>query len=62
MPSTTSNLAVLVATAAIGMSSAGTAAATEGVAGRYIPGAYAGPGAGIVPPTPGVGYWAISNL
>jgi hypothetical protein len=38
------------------------AAATEGVAGRYIPGAYAGPGAGIVPPTPGVAYWAISNL
>jgi hypothetical protein len=38
------------------------ASATEGVAGRYIPGAYAGAGAGIVPPTPGVGYWAISNL
>ena len=32
----------------------GRADATEGVAGRYIPGAYAGPGAGIVPPTPGV--------
>ena len=31
------------------------ASATEGVAGRYIPGAYAGAGAGIVPPTPGVG-------
>jgi hypothetical protein len=41
---------------------AGNADATEGVAGRYIPGAYAGPGAGIVPPTPGVAYWAISNL
>jgi hypothetical protein len=41
---------------------AGNADATEGVAGRYIPGAYAGPGAGIVTPTPGVAYWAISNL
>lgn len=41
---------------------AGNADATEGVAGRYIPGAYAGSGAGIVPPTPGVAYWAISNL
>ena len=62
MSRTASNLAVLAAAAAVGMSSAGTASATEGVAGRYIPGAYAGPGAGIVPPTPGVGYWAISNL
>jgi hypothetical protein len=35
--------------------------ATEAVAGRYIPGAFAGPGAGIVPPVPGA-YWAISNL
>jgi hypothetical protein len=36
--------------------------ATEAVAGRYVPGVFAGPGAGIVPPTPGVGYWAISNI
>ena len=32
------------------MSFSRDASATEGVAGRYIPGAYAGPGAGIVPP------------
>ncbi|MER9401494.1 transporter [Mesorhizobium sp. M0615] len=36
--------------------------ATEAVAGRYIPGAFAGPGAAIVPPTPGAAYWAISNV
>ncbi|RWQ15769.1 transporter [Mesorhizobium sp.] len=36
--------------------------ATEAVAGRYIPGAFAGPGAGIVPPTPGAAYWAMSNV
>lgn len=36
--------------------------ATEAVAGRYIPGAFAGPGAGIVPPTPGAAYWAMSNI
>ena len=61
MSRTASNLAILAAAAAVGLSSVGTAAATEGVAGRYIPGAYAGPGAGIVPPMPGT-YWAISNL
>lgn len=37
------------------------AQATEAAAGRYIPGAFAGPGAGIVPPIPG-GYWAVSNI
>lgn len=37
------------------------ARATEAVAGRYIPGAFAGPGAGIVPPTPGF-YWAVSDI
>lgn len=37
------------------------AGATEAVAGRYIPGLYAGPGAGIVPPVPGV-YWGVSNI
>ncbi|RWQ27094.1 transporter [Mesorhizobium sp.] len=62
MSRTALNLAILAAATAVGMSSVGSATATEGVAGRYIPGAYAGPGAGIVPPTPGVGYWAISNL
>lgn len=35
--------------------------ATEGVAGRYLSGAFAGPGAGIVPPMPGV-YWAVQNI
>ncbi len=35
--------------------------ATEAVAGRYVPGAFAGPGAGIVPPVPGA-YWVISNI
>lgn len=36
-------------------------AATEGGAGHYIVGAYATPGAGIVPPQPGL-YWSDSNL
>src|ERR1700733_15245119 len=36
-------------------------AATEGAAGHYIIGAYATPGAGIVPPQPGL-YWSDSNL
>lgn len=40
---------------------AGDARATEAVAGRYIPGVYAGPGEGVVPPVPGV-YWGISNI
>jgi len=62
MARTASSLTALAIAAAVVMSSAGGASATEGVAGRYIPGAYAGPGAGIVPPTPGVAYWAISNL
>lgn len=35
--------------------------ATEAVAGRYVPGAFAGPGAGIVPPVPGA-FWAVSNV
>lgn len=35
--------------------------ATEAVAGRYVPGAFAGPGMGIVPPMPGV-YWAFENV
>jgi hypothetical protein len=34
--------------------------ATEAAAGRYIPGAFAGPGAGVVPPAPGL-YWGIQN-
>jgi hypothetical protein len=37
-----------------------SADATESAAGRYIPGIYALPGAGIVPPFPG-GYWGVSN-
>jgi hypothetical protein len=36
------------------------AGATEAAAGRYIPGAFAGPGLGIVPP-PGA-YWALENV
>lgn len=35
--------------------------ATEAVAGRYIPGAFAGPGMGIVPPMPGA-YWSMLNV
>ncbi|MDH7785642.1 hypothetical protein QBD01_001660 [Ochrobactrum sp. 19YEA23] len=35
--------------------------AAEAAAGRYIPGAFATPGAGIVPPAPGA-YWAWSNV
>lgn len=38
------------------------AKATEAVAGRYVPGAFAGPGMGIVPPTPGELYWALENV
>lgn len=37
-----------------------TAGATESAAGRYIPGIFAAPGAGIVPPYPGF-YYGISN-
>jgi hypothetical protein len=40
---------------------AGQAEATEAVAGRYIPGAFAGPGMGIVPPMPGA-YWSMLNV
>jgi len=35
--------------------------ATEAAAGRYIPGMYAAPGAGIVPPVPGT-YWEVANV
>jgi hypothetical protein len=37
------------------------ARATEAVAGRYIPGVFAGPGAGVVPPVPGL-YWGVQNI
>lgn len=37
------------------------AQATEAAAGRYIPGAFAGPGMGIVPPLPGA-YWSMLNV
>jgi hypothetical protein len=37
-----------------------SAEATEAVAGRYVPGMYAAPGAGIVPPFPGF-YYGVSN-
>jgi hypothetical protein len=52
--------AAAIATATIAVATQ-PAAATEAAAGRYVPGVYAGPGAGIVPPIPG-GYWAVSNL
>ncbi|WP_095089148.1 SphA family protein [Mesorhizobium sophorae] len=54
----------LIAAAAVltAFASVNRANATEAVAGRYIPGAFASPGAGIVPPTPGAGYWAMSNI
>jgi hypothetical protein len=58
------NIRRLLAAAAVILATAqtvGTVAATEGVAGRYIPGSYAGPGAGIVPPMPGA-YWAVSSF
>lgn len=51
----------LVAAACSAFSFAQDAAATEAVAGRYIPGAFAGPGMGIVPPMPG-GYWSLLNV
>ncbi|MER9874575.1 transporter [Mesorhizobium sp. M0195] len=56
--------ACLLATATVfgAFASVQDARATEAVAGRYVPGAFAGPGAGIVPPTPGVAYWAVSNV
>lgn len=43
------------------VSAADGARATEAAAGRYVPGAFATPGAGIVPPVPGL-YWGWSNL
>ena len=43
------------------LAAADGAKAAEAVAGRYVPGAFAGPGAGIVPPVPGV-YWGWSNV
>ncbi|MGK6315734.1 SphA family protein [Neorhizobium sp. DT-125] len=49
---------ILPLIAAIG--SPDVAKAAEAAAGRYIPGAYATPGAGIVPPVPGL-YWGWSN-
>lgn len=53
----------LVATCAAALAAASVKGvnATEAVAGRYIPGAFAGPGMGIVPPMQGV-YWALENV
>ncbi len=53
--------AALALTAALAAIVPHSAEATEAVAGRYVPGAYAAPGAGIVPPYPGM-YWAESNV
>jgi hypothetical protein len=51
----------LAATGACALLPAGETKATEAVAGRYVPGAFAGPGMGIVPPAAGV-YWALENV
>ena len=61
MRKTTSCLLAAATVVAAAIHSVQTANATEAVAGRYVPGAYAGPGAGIVPPVPGA-YWVISNV
>ncbi len=52
---------LLPAVVAAVVASSGQAQATEAVAGRYIPGAFAGPGMGIVPPVPGA-YWSMLNV
>lgn len=61
MTRTMPRLLIAVALAASSSIVASDAGATEAVAGRYIPGAFAGPGMGIVPPMPGA-YWAIENV
>ena len=61
MTRSVSYLLAAIAVAAATVPSVQQAKATEAVAGRYIPGAYARPGAGIVPPVPGV-YWDIANV
>jgi hypothetical protein len=53
--------AILLTMSIAASGSANSAHATEAVAGRYIPGAFALPGAGIVPPFPGL-YWDIANV
>ncbi|MFC5066918.1 SphA family protein [Flaviflagellibacter deserti] len=53
--------AALTLTAALAAVAPHPAEATEGAAGRYMPGLYAQPGAGIVPPFPGA-YWGVSNI
>lgn len=58
---TISRLCAVTAVATMALFWVKDAQATEAVAGRYVPGLYAGPGAGIVPPVPGV-YWGISNI
>ena len=60
----TRSVSCLYAAAAIAFAAGASvqeAKATEAIAVRYIPGAYAGPGAGIVPPMPGA-YWAMANV
>jgi hypothetical protein len=61
MTRTMPRLLIAVALAASSSIVASDTGATEAVAGRYIPGAFAGPGMGIVPPMPGA-YWAIENV
>jgi hypothetical protein len=59
MPVTRGFLFFVTALATTGLA-VPSAYATESAAGRYLPGIYALPGAGIVPPFPG-SYWAVSN-
>ncbi|WP_051505595.1 transporter [Mesorhizobium sp. WSM2561] len=61
MTNSMSRLLAALAFAGFSSIASNDASATEAVAGRYVPGLYAGPGAGIVPPVPGV-YWGISNV
>ena len=60
MVTSRSRLLLTLAALAAGLS-AQSAHATESVAGRYITGIYAQPGAGIVPPYPGF-YYGVSNI
>ncbi|MBS7811846.1 SphA family protein [Roseococcus pinisoli] len=56
-----SNLTILTGMALFAAVLPGAAQATEAAAGHYVIGANAAPGAGIVPPEPGL-YWASQTL
>lgn len=55
------SLAAMIASGVLVATDVRHARATEAAAGRYIPGVFAQPGAGVVPPVPGF-YWGVSNL